>query len=95
MSLRRLYRSVPKDERLCSYHGCQKSILRNIDEDDEGNLYHHGCLMDAKDETWRCLDCFTTFDGTHVTAIDFDGSRPTKCCGFCGSHNIKRINEAR
>lgn len=43
MSLRALYRKIPESRRLCVY--CDEPILRNIDRDKDGRLYHHGCTV--------------------------------------------------
>jgi DNA-directed RNA polymerase subunit RPC12/RpoP len=94
MSLRRLYSSIPLDRRLCSYYRCQKPILRNIDRDRSGHIYHHGCLMAAQDEQYRCLECYLTFDATEA-AFDLCQSsfndefreKLTVVCPSCGSRN--------
>lgn len=91
MSLRRLYKSVPKLKRTCSYYRCQKPILRNIDQDKEGRIYHHGCLMAAQDERFRCLNCYAIFDATEV-ALDFQFGKLTLLCSHCGSANLKRLH---
>ena len=91
MSLRRLYKSIPKSKRICSYYRCQKPILRNIDQDGEGRIYHHGCLMAAQDERFRCLDCYAVFDGTEVVVSEDFNDRLTLICPYCGSANIRRL----
>jgi hypothetical protein len=97
MSLRVLYRKVPSNRRTCNYYRCQKPILRNIDRDKDGRLYHHGCLMNAEDEYFRCQDCYLTFDATEavfeerqrVRSDDFS-VRLRAVCPNCGSPNVKR-----
>ena len=99
MSLRILYRRIPRDKRICNYYGCQKRILRNIDRDKEGRIYHHGCLMTAQDEHFRCLDCYRTFDATEgsfetvqVQRQDEFREKLIMICPNCGSHNLKRLS---
>jgi hypothetical protein len=67
MSIRVLYRKIPVSIRICSYYQCHKSILRNIDRDKNGHLYHHGCLLSAREERWRCLECYAQFDATEAS----------------------------
>ena len=67
MSLRRLYKSIPRSKRLC--HRCDRPILRNISRDEKGHLYHYGCLNSDRDEQHRCLNCGMVFDGTEA-AVD-------------------------
>ena len=94
MSLRRLYRSIPVQARICVW--CQEPILRNIDQDKDGRLYHHGCLLTAKETFYECLECFANFDGTEATFIEGQSSfndeyRQTRqsICPHCGSSNLK------
>lgn len=99
MSLRILYRKVPASQRICSYYQCLKPILRNIDRDNQGHLYHHGCLLSAREERYRCLECYLQFDATEVafeaeTKIQREGfMRETMRthCPSCGCMNLKRI----
>jgi DNA-directed RNA polymerase subunit RPC12/RpoP len=96
MSVRYLYKSIPHSKRVCSYYRCQKPILRNIDRDKDGHLYHHGCLMSAQDERYRCLECLNVFDATEVA---FDIKQVVKgdsivermqiMCPHCGSVKLK------
>lgn len=88
MSLRRLYKSVPKDKRICSYYRCQKPILRNIDECD-GQIIHHGCLLSAKEDKFYCYDCSTELDGTEVGLVDYGEEKTVFACKFCGGTNLK------
>lgn len=90
MSLRRLYKSIPKTERICSYYRCQRPILRNIDQDKEGSIYHHGCLMTAQDERFRCLNCGAIFDATEV-ALDSQLGELTLLCPYCGCSDLKHL----
>jgi hypothetical protein len=100
MSLRVLYRKVPKAKRLCNYYRCpQPIILRNIDRDKNGHIYHHGCLMSAQDERYRCLECLCVFDATdaafdskQVIKGDDIAERMQIICPHCGCHNIKRLS---
>lgn len=93
MSLRYLYRKISSKRRLCNW--CGNPILRNIDEHDSA-LYHHGCLMTAKDTYFKCLECLNRFDGTHVNQTDFgDGLGPQLTCGNCGSTHLQRIKPSR
>jgi DNA-directed RNA polymerase subunit RPC12/RpoP len=96
MSLRRLYGSIQTDKRRCSYYRCQKPILRNIDRDKDGHIYHHGCLMSAQDERYRCLECFAIFDATEasfdikpIIKDDDATERLQIICPHCGSINLK------
>jgi len=98
MSLRRLYGSIPTNKRACSYYQCQKPILRNIDRDKDGRIYHHGCLMSAQDEQYQCLECFTVFNATEAAFTSCqkiqgdsigEGLRPI--CPNCGCQNLKSL----
>lgn len=99
MSVRVLYKQVSASQRPCSYYQCRKPILRNIAQDKKGRLYHYGCLLDAQEERYRCLECFGQFDATEVaveaeTVMQREGymretMRPR--CPFCGCMNLKRI----
>jgi hypothetical protein len=98
MSLRRLYGSIPLNKRLCNYYRCQKPILRNIDRDKNGHIYHHGCLMAAQDERYRCLECYLQFDATEASFDSEQSSfndeyreRLKVMCPSCGSTNIKSL----
>jgi len=66
LSDRFLYRRIPANERLCSYHRCREPILRNIARDKDGRIYHWGCLQSARDEQYRCLECYSTFNATEA-----------------------------
>ena len=87
MSIRYYYGKIPTEKRLCNW--CGKPILRNIDEH-EDSLYHHGCLMNAKDAYFECLDCLNRFDGTFVNRVDY-GDGPQFACGNCGLTRLRRI----
>lgn len=96
MSVRVLYRKIPVNQRICSYYRCQKRILRNIDTDDKGHIYHHGCKMAAMDEKYECLNCFNRFDATEAS---FEETQILKddlmkasfqvVCPSCGSMDLK------
>lgn len=95
MSARTLYRKLPQSRRICNYYRCQKRLQRNPDFKG-GRLYHHGCLMSALDERFRCLDCSRVFDATEaafeerrrVRGDEFkEGLRVV--CPNCGSRNLK------
>lgn len=97
MSLRALYQKIPASKRLCSYHKCPSpQIQRNIDRDKDGRIYHHGCLMEAQDEKYRCLDCFTVFDATEAGFVEAQKivgdeiSEEVKPVCPCGSSNVKK-----
>jgi len=97
MSVRALYQKIPASKRLCNYHDCPSpQILRNIDVDKNGRIYHHGCLLDAREEKYRCLECFTVFDATEcgfVEAQKIAGdeiSEGVKPVCPCGSLNVKK-----
>jgi hypothetical protein len=101
MSLRVLYRKIPASKRICKYYRCQQPILRNIDRDKDGHIYHHGCLMSAQDEKWRCLECFVTFDATEAAFVETQDFRNEEfherlkaVCPNCGSHNVKSLSSA-
>lgn len=98
MSLRILYRQIPSNKRICNYYRCQNPILRNIDRDKSGRLYHHGCLMSALDETWRCRNCFLTFDATKAAFDETQtfqneefGEHFKAKCPNCGSLDLKHM----
>lgn len=91
MSLRILYRKIPVNKRICSYYRCQKPILRNIAEDQEGRIYHYGCLQSARDQRFRCLNCYAIFDGTEVVVSEEFSDKLTPICPYCGSRNLKRL----
>jgi len=91
MSLRRLYKSIPKTKRICNYYRCQRPILRNIDRDSEGRIYHHGCLMAAQDEQWRCLNCYNVFDATEAAFSQDFSDKIQVMCPNCGSINLRRL----
>lgn len=100
MSVRYLYR-IPVSQRICSYYLCRKRILRNIDRDKNGNIYHHGCLQNALEDQFHCLDCFSSFDATEASFTekqqffndDFRAAlKPI--CPNCGSSNIKPLGSA-
>lgn len=84
MSVRYLYRVLPASKRVCSYHRCQRPILRNIAKDKNGALYHYGCLQSALDEKHHCVECDSILDGTQVSSCEIDGL-PALSCGNCGS----------
>lgn len=97
MSIRYLYRSLPKSGRTCSYYRCHDPILRNIARDKAGRLYHWGCLQTALDEQYKCLDCYDNFDATEAVLEEkqkFVGDSQktlySLACPNCGSRSIRR-----
>lgn len=89
MSLRKLYQSLPVQARQCAW--CSEPILRNIDQDKDLRLYHHGCLLTARETFYECLECFAHFDGTEAhfeddsTVEGNDWSHRRKVfCPHCG-----------
>ncbi|HLE74948.1 MAG TPA: hypothetical protein VI864_02760 [Candidatus Bathyarchaeia archaeon] len=99
MSVRYLYQTIPRSKRICNYHRCQQPILRNIARDKNGAIYHYGCLQSARDEKWRCRECFLIFDATEAsfeeTQIfknDEFRERYHPICPHCGSHNLKAMS---
>jgi len=90
MSIRYLYKTIPRDKRICCYYLCEKPILRNIARDTDGRIYHYGCLNTAKDEQHRYLDCGGGFNGTEV-ALDNPFGETVVICPFCGSHKTRRV----
>jgi len=64
LNLRRLYESIPTQARICTW--CNEPILRNIDQDKDGRLYHHGCLLTARETWYDCQECYARFDGTEA-----------------------------
>lgn len=101
MSLRALYRKIPEARRLCVY--CDEPILRNIDRDKDGRLYHHGCLLDARAKQYHCIECNATFDWTEATLEEAEDSfndefrqRKRVLCPYCGTSNFRtmQIEEA-
>ena len=98
MSIRALYRKIPKSKRICSYYRCQKELKRNPDFKN-GQLYHHGCKMDAEDERYRCLECGSLFDATEAALIEkqiWQGddmiARLKPTCPNCGCINLKPLS---
>jgi len=96
MSIRYLYRSLPKSGRTCNYYRCQRPILRNIAKDKAGRLYHWGCLQTALDEQYRCLGCYSIFDATEAVLDEKqrtvgEGYKTilTLLCPHCGSQDLK------
>lgn len=99
MSIRVLYRKIPVSNRICSYYQCHKPILRNIDRDKNGHLYHHGCLLSAREERWRCLECYAQFDATEASFEEITDSRQGEfrerirvLCPHCGCRNLRHMN---
>ena len=97
MSIRALYQKIPESKRTCSYYLCRHPILRNIDIDKGGRIYHHGCLLDAREEKHRCLECFNVFDATEASfeeAQKIQGDEISEelkpICPSCGSSNTKK-----
>jgi hypothetical protein len=97
MSIRLLYQRIPARQRLCSYYRCKEPVLRNIDRDKQGRIYHHGCLLSAQEEQFHCLDCFSHFDATEAhfqegqrCYNDLVSTVLKPVCPNCGSPNLKR-----
>jgi len=96
MSVRALYRKIPESKRTCNYYLCRDPILRNIDIDKDGRIYHHGCLLDAREEQWRCLECYQVFNVTECGFVEAQKvvgdeiSEIQKPVCPCGSLNVKR-----
>lgn len=98
MSLRFLYRKIQVSKRICSFHRCGQPILRNIARDQNGHLYHYGCLQSARDEQYRCLECYQTFDATEAGQYEKQTVRDGEVveligvsCPSCGSQNVKSV----
>lgn len=96
MSVRYLYKTIPQSQRVCSIFRCQKPILRNIIKDERGRIYHYGCLQTARDERYRRLNCFTSFDATEASCEAAQrffnnefSERLRALCPNCGSINLK------
>jgi hypothetical protein len=96
IKVRVLFRRIPPSQRICTYYRCAEKVQRNPDFDKQRRLYHHGCLLDARDEWFSCLDCFSSFDATEASFEEVQRSfnddfsqrlRPT--CPNCGSPNLK------
>jgi len=95
MSFRFLYRRVAVQNRRCAY--CQKIIRRNIVKDKNGQLYHWGCLQTAREQKYRCLECYTTFDATEAAWETVESSRNDDfmerrrpVCPHCHSMNLTK-----
>jgi len=58
--------------------------------DEQGRLYHHGCLLSALEERYRCLNCYAIFNATQVS-LDYQLGKLTLLCPHCGSSNLKRL----
>ena len=90
MSLRKLYSSLPVQARQCTW--CQQPILRNIDQDKDKRLYHHGCLLTARETYYECQECYAHFDGTQAnfeegTVPEGNDWKPSRkaFCPHCGA----------
>jgi hypothetical protein len=89
MSDRALYRSIPLLQRRCCF--CEEPIQRNLLRTKDGRLWHYGCYNIARDQHFKCNECFSNFDGTEVTWEDSETSvgeefRPGRkaVCPHCG-----------
>jgi len=80
MSLRYLYRTLAPEERICP--SCGKPILRNIAVY-EGDLWHYGCLQEAKRVKWRCRSCYAQLS-TLQTIRATVGDQVIRACTRCG-----------
>ncbi len=86
MSVRVLYKKVPKERRLC--HHCGKPVLSNIDLLD-GEIWHHGCINQAGlHPTHRCRDCYSLLSADNIVRTDFGDGTISKTCGLCGSSSL-------
>lgn len=99
MSVRYLYHTIPRSKRICNYYDCNKPILRNITRDKNGAIYHYGCLQTARDEKWRCRECWMTFDATEcafdekqIMRGDDVKQKFIPICPGCGSHSLKKVS---
>jgi len=90
MSVRYLYKVIPRSKRLCGYYRCKRPILRTIAKDEEGRIFHYGCLLSAREERYRCLNCHMAFDGREV-ALDYQFGELTVICPGCGSSSLRRL----
>jgi hypothetical protein len=96
-----LYRRLPRDKRICTYYRCGQPVLRNLDRDwllKTGQIIHHGCLMAAQDERYRCLECFTIFNAIEAAfdehqIVHGDEVRQDLrvICPNCGCQNLKPL----
>lgn len=87
MSLRYLYRKYAPEERICP--GCRKPIIRNIAVH-EGELWHYGCLQEAKQWKYRCLNCHRVLRKLDVAESQVMGV-PLLSCRFCGSTGVQPL----
>jgi len=91
MALRYLYRELSSSRRRC--RGCGKTIRRNIALH-KGELWHYGCLQEARQKRYRCLDC-----GAILSRLELvEGSSlgvDYLACGSCGSTRIRTLREWR
>jgi hypothetical protein len=102
MSVRYLYQRIPRSKRICNYYHCSRPgriILRNIARDKNGAIYHYGCLQSARDEKWRCQECWMTFDATEAVIEEEEFCyndeyklRLKVSCPSCGSQNVKNLS---
>lgn len=97
MSVRILYRTIPVSKRTCNYYRCQERIQRNIAQDKNGHLYHYGCLLDAQEERYQCLECNLNFDATEAGFEEITDSRQGEfrersrvLCPNCSCRNLRR-----
>ena len=81
MSLRYLYRKYGASRRICE--GCGRVIHRNIAVH-RGELWHYGCLMEAKKKRWRCLGCGAALSKLETSETTILGETE-RSCGYCGS----------
>lgn len=80
MSLRYLYRKFKPEQRICP--GCGRSIQRNIAVH-EGELWHYGCLQEAKKKRYRCMVCGAVLSRFEVSESLILGEKQLGC-GVCG-----------
>lgn len=90
MSINRLYRQIPVEDRLCE--GCGEPIQRNIATLD-GKIYHYGCLKQTKAKpTHQCLNCFSYLTGKGINKVEINNIEQ-KACGNCGSFNLRFLRQ--
>jgi len=85
-SLRKLYEELSLEERICEY--CGRPIRRNIDLY-QGRLYHHGCLLSAKERRYRCLCCGAWLSWLELGEAEVLGRR-VRSCPICGGR-VKEV----
>jgi hypothetical protein len=89
MSDRALYRTIPLAQRICCF--CDDPIERNLLRTKDGRLWHYGCYNTARDQHFKCNECFASFDGTEAAWEDNERSVGEEfkrgkqaVCPYCG-----------